>query len=108
MVVGQQLLTSFLSPSFQLYVVAPASVLPNFNLGSLFYTSWRTQKEGGRPEIIQFIFEPLLQALCCDFCFRVARFRPWGIDLHTWEDTLAYWSAKKSSVHFLGVAGRLG
>ena len=36
--------------------MAPASVLPNFNLGSLFYTLGRTLLYGGRPEILEFIF----------------------------------------------------
>ena len=100
--VGQQFQVSFLSPSFKLYVVAPASVLPISDLGTLFYTSGRTQKSGGRPAIVDFIFEPLLQALCCDSCFRVARFQPWGLVLHIWEDTKKWWSARKFQLHFLG------
>ena len=47
-----------MSPSFKLYVVAPASVLPISDLGALFYTHGRTPLHGGRPAIFIFIFGP--------------------------------------------------
>ena len=56
MVVGQQLLISFLSLSFKLYVVTPASELPDSDLGALFYTHGRTLLHGGRPANFNFIF----------------------------------------------------
>ena len=56
MVVGQKLLHSFLSLSFKLYVVAPASELPDSDLGALFYTHGRTPLHGGRPAIFILIF----------------------------------------------------
>ena len=55
-VVGQQLLHSFLSLSFKFYVVTLVSVLPDSSLGSLFYTLGRTLTHGGRSEIFLFIF----------------------------------------------------
>ena len=47
-----------MSPSFKLYVVTPASELPDSDLGALFYTSGRTPLHGGRPENLHFIFGP--------------------------------------------------
>ena len=100
MMVGQQLWISFLGLFFRCNVVTPASVLPHSDHGTLFYTHGRTPKSGGRPVIVVFIFEPLLQVQCCVSCFRVANFRPWNLVLHTWEDTKKWWSATNSTFHF--------
>ena len=58
MVVRQQLWISFLSLSFKFYVVTLVSVLPDSNLGALFYTHGRTPRSGGRPANLHFIFGP--------------------------------------------------
>ena len=50
------MLISFLGLSFKFYVVTLVSVLPDSNLGALFYTPGRTPRSDGRPENLDFIF----------------------------------------------------
>ena len=94
----------FLTSGLMLTTLGPFS--SNQNHIFVMYTHGRTLKTYCRPVILIQPFEPLFELAYSLSCFRVVKFEPQGLVVHTWEDTIIWWPAINSSLHFCPLAGR--
>ena len=85
----------FLTSGLMLNTLGPFSASQNHIF--VMYTHGRTLKTYGRPVTLIEPFEPLFELAYSLSCFRVVKFEPQGLVVHTWEDTIMWWPDRKST-----------